>query len=56
MYRAQGKQAIVDGIETLVDINVFEWVTLPPGGRTIPCRIVEKAKFKGDGSFDRVNM
>jgi hypothetical protein len=55
-YRAQGKQAIVDEIETLVDLNVFEWVTLPPGGRTIPSRIAEKVKFKGDGSFDKVKM
>ena len=54
MYRDQGKQAIIDEIGTLVDLNVFEWVSMLPGCRTIPCRIVEKVKFKGDGSFDKV--
>jgi hypothetical protein len=44
----------VDEIETLVDFDVFEWASIPPGGLTIPCRIVEKVKFKGDGSFGKV--
>jgi hypothetical protein len=55
-FRERGKQAIIDEIETLVDLEVFEWVNLPPGAKSIPCKMVEKVKFKGDGTFDKVKM
>ena len=55
-FRFQGLQAITTEIETLVDQEVFEWVNLPPGGKTIRCRLVEKVKYKGDGSFGKVKM
>jgi hypothetical protein len=55
-FRVQGLTAITTEIDTPVDLEVFEWVTLPPGGKTIPCRLVEKVKYKGDGPFVKVKM
>ena len=53
-FRAKGFKAITTEIETMVDLEVFEWVTIPQRTKAIPCRLVEKVKYKGDGSFDKV--
>jgi hypothetical protein len=55
-YRELCHQAIIDEIQTLVTLEVVEWAPISQGRQPIPYRMVEKVKFKGDGSFDKIKM
>jgi hypothetical protein len=55
-YRSQGVDSMLKEVKTLVDLEFALWEDLPPGKKTIPCKMVPKVKFYADGSFDKVKM
>ena len=55
-HRAKGIPAMLTEVKTLVDMGFAEFRDKPPGRKVIPCRMVEKVKFYGNGDFDKVKM
>ena len=52
--RDLGLRAMQDEMETLNSCGT--WVWSEPTNKPLACRMVERVKYKGDGSFDKVKM
>ena len=55
-HRAKGIPAMLAEVKTLVDMGFAEFRDKPPDRKVIPCRMVEKVKFYGNGDFDKVKI
>ncbi|CAB0013250.1 unnamed protein product [Nesidiocoris tenuis] len=50
---AQWKAAMDDEIKSLIQMDTWELVDLPPGKKLVDCRWVFKVKIKANGEFDK---